>query len=225
MEMASMTLTSTPTLPGVDVIDWDAIGPWTIETPTDSAEGQADLAELRGVPVVAVDNEAQKLSFRWAICELTAGNFDRIAGEFTAEECRELVARYSRYEAINNAWMDAAGLGHDPKNDIYHAKVIPALRRRLAKLERPPIPSRPIAGETRIERIKRLVSVESLASQYTTLKPAGLGKEKGRCPLHEERTASFYVYIESQRWHCFGACAIGGDVIDLAEQLMARGRL
>ena len=37
----------------------------------------------------------------------------------------------------------------------------------------------------------------------------------GKCPIHNERSGSFVVYTASNRWHCFGACSIGGDVIDL----------
>jgi CHC2 zinc finger len=36
-----------------------------------------------------------------------------------------------------------------------------------------------------------------------------------RCPLHEESTPSFKVYVEQNRWHCFGACNAGGSSIDL----------
>jgi DNA primase len=33
--------------------------------------------------------------------------------------------------------------------------------------------------------------------------------------LHDEATASFHVYTETNRWYCFGACAKGGSAIDL----------
>ena len=44
-------------------------------------------------------------------------------------------------------------------------------------------------------------------------------KQRGRhlwacCPLHQERTPSFCVDNEKQRWRCFGACGEGGDVIN-----------
>jgi hypothetical protein len=36
------------------------------------------------------------------------------------------------------------------------------------------------------------------------------------CPLHQEKTPSFTIYPDN-RWHCFGACARGGDVIDFLQ--------
>ena len=83
-----------------------------------------------------------------------------------------------------------------------------------------------VAGSRNLfQAVKQAVSVEELAGRFTQLAPAGSGKLKGRCPLHGERTASFYVYQDSQRWQCFGACASGGDVVELARRLMDLGKL
>jgi hypothetical protein len=38
------------------------------------------------------------------------------------------------------------------------------------------------------------------------------------CPLHSERTASFCVDMEKQRFKCFG-CGVGGDAIDFVMKL------
>ena len=86
---------------------------------------------------------------------------------------------------------------------------------------------RPTVARSRnlFEAVKEAVSVEDLAGRFTVLGPAGSGKLRGRCPLHEERTPSFYVYQDSQRWQCFGACASGGDVVELARRLMDLGKL
>ena len=74
-------------------------------------------------------------------------------------------------------------------------------------------------------QVKAAVSVEALAGRFTTLQQAGQGRLKGRCPLHQERTPSFYIYQERGYWRCYGACARGGDVIALAQELMDLGKL
>ena len=74
-----------------------------------------------------------------------------------------------------------------------------------------------------IAKLKEMDIIE-LASRYTELKPAGLGKLKGCCPIHQERTPSFYIY-DSARWQCYGACASGGDVIELLQRLVNAGAI
>ena len=39
-------------------------------------------------------------------------------------------------------------------------------------------------------------------------------RAKGHCPFHSEKTASFTIYLNQNKWHCFGSCGTGGDVID-----------
>ena len=62
------------------------------------------------------------------------------------------------------------------------------------------------------------------ASHCTNLNPTGPGRWKGLCPIHQEKTPSFYIYSEPWYWHCFGACAQGGDIVDLARELKLVGR-
>lgn len=40
-------------------------------------------------------------------------------------------------------------------------------------------------------------------------------RRKGLCPIHQERTPSFYIDVTKGTFKCFG-CGEGGDVIDLA---------
>lgn len=51
----------------------------------------------------------------------------------------------------------------------------------------------------------------------TDLYTGKLGKKGGKlwgcCPFHDERTASFVVDTERNRWRCFGSCSTGGDSI------------
>jgi DNA primase catalytic core len=70
---------------------------------------------------------------------------------------------------------------------------------------------------TTIDQIKDRLDIIDLANRYTTLERAGSnGRMKGLCPLHQEKTPSFFVFPDSQRWHCFG-CSRGGDLLDLVQ--------
>lgn len=53
---------------------------------------------------------------------------------------------------------------------------------------------------------------------HTQLKQT-MGRWTGRCPLHDEKTASFVIYMQTNTWYCFGACSEGGDVIKLVQRL------
>ena len=62
------------------------------------------------------------------------------------------------------------------------------------------------------DEIKQRIDIVEYISRYTPLKKAGR-QYKGNCPFHTEKTPSFYVYPDQGRWHCYGACSEGGDVI------------
>jgi DNA primase catalytic core len=71
----------------------------------------------------------------------------------------------------------------------------------------------PRIPEPEIERLKSEVSVERLvASSGIELKKSGKDW-LGRCPFHEDDTASLVVTPAKNLWHCFG-CGIGGGPID-----------
>lgn len=64
-----------------------------------------------------------------------------------------------------------------------------------------------------IEEIKsRLDIVDIVSESGVQLRRSGRSYT-GLCPFHSNtRTPSFVVFPETQGWHCFGACAEGGDV-------------
>ena len=65
-----------------------------------------------------------------------------------------------------------------------------------------------------IDLIKQKLDIIDIASEYLKLTKAG-SNHKALCPFHTEKTPSFIVNPERQTWHCFGACGVGGDVIEL----------
>ena len=73
----------------------------------------------------------------------------------------------------------------------------------------------PRIPESEIERVKREVDLAALVrSKGIELKRHGSKDLAGRCPFHEEDTASFIVTPGKNLWHCMG-CGKGGSVIDL----------
>jgi len=71
----------------------------------------------------------------------------------------------------------------------------------------------PRIPEPEIERLKSEVSVERLV-EASGIELKKSGKDwLGRCPFHEDDTASLVVTPAKNLWHCFG-CGIGGGPID-----------
>ena len=69
-------------------------------------------------------------------------------------------------------------------------------------------------AEAEIERLKREISVERLATaKGVELKAHGKDLH-GRCPFHADRTPSLVVTPSTNLWHCLGACQAGGSSID-----------
>jgi DNA primase catalytic core len=67
--------------------------------------------------------------------------------------------------------------------------------------------------ESEIERLKSEVSVERLV-EASGIELKKSGKDRvGRCPFHEDDTASLVVTPAKNLWHCFG-CGVGGGPID-----------
>ena len=61
-----------------------------------------------------------------------------------------------------------------------------------------------------VEEIKLRLDITEYIGRHVNLKKSGRNF-KGLCPFHQEKTPSFYVFPESQNWHCFG-CDRGGDI-------------
>lgn len=79
-----------------------------------------------------------------------------------------------------------------------------------------------ITGKGDISSKLKQLDLLVYASHRTEMQAAGANSWRGRCPIHDEKTASFYVWADPWRWRCFGGCAMGGDIIDLARELRKR---
>lgn len=77
---------------------------------------------------------------------------------------------------------------------------------------------KPYALGKAIQAVKNAVRIEQVAGEYGTFKLAGTGRLLGRCIAsdHTDRTPSFTVFTDTQRFRCFG-CGLHGDVLDLEE--------
>ncbi|HEY9583670.1 MAG TPA: DNA primase [Candidatus Paceibacterota bacterium] len=71
-------------------------------------------------------------------------------------------------------------------------------------------------SSTNIEKIKERLGIEEVVSSYIKLERAGKNL-KGKCPFHNEKTASFFVSPDRGNYHCFG-CGAGGDIFTFVEQ-------
>lgn len=66
-----------------------------------------------------------------------------------------------------------------------------------------------------IELLKSKLDIVDVVGNYVELKRSG-GNFVGRCPFHDEKTASFSVSPTRQFYHCFG-CKAGGDAIKFVQ--------
>jgi DNA primase len=66
------------------------------------------------------------------------------------------------------------------------------------------------------DAVRERADIVELARADTELRKAGI-EWVGRCPFHQERTASFYVNPVKKFYHCHG-CDAGGDVFDYVMQ-------
>ena len=74
--------------------------------------------------------------------------------------------------------------------------------------------------EHKIEEVLERVDLVALVSRHVELKKSGRSY-KGRCPFHEEKSASFYVTPELKRFKCFG-CQAGGDAIAFVQRYLGK---
>ncbi len=74
--------------------------------------------------------------------------------------------------------------------------------------------------EQKIEEVLERVDLVALVGRHVELKKSGRSF-KGRCPFHQEKSASFYVTPELKRFKCFG-CQAGGDAIAFLQRFLGK---
>src|SRR4051812_9987145 len=70
--------------------------------------------------------------------------------------------------------------------------------------------------DTSVDAVKAAAELVAVVEERTSLRKQG-ARLVGRCPFHEERTASFSVNPSLGLYHCFG-CHKGGDVISFVRE-------
>ena len=70
---------------------------------------------------------------------------------------------------------------------------------------------------SQVDEIKSALDIVQVVSETVDLDTRSR-TPKANCPFHAERTPSFVVFPDSGTWRCFGACAVGGDVISFIQK-------
>jgi DNA primase len=68
------------------------------------------------------------------------------------------------------------------------------------------------------DRVRDAVDFVALIEERTELRKSSGANYMGRCPFHEERTASFSVNAQKKMYHCFG-CGVEGDVFRYVQEM------
>lgn len=68
-----------------------------------------------------------------------------------------------------------------------------------------------------VDRVREKVDIVDLLNSYIPLKKAGKNY-KANCPFHSEKTASFMVSPDIQRYRCFG-CEKSGDIFNFVMEM------
>jgi len=69
------------------------------------------------------------------------------------------------------------------------------------------------------DEIKSRIDIVNYVQRFVPSLKKGGRNYKACCPFHNEKTPSFIVNPDKQTWHCFGACAEGGDLFTFAQKM------
>ena len=136
---------------------------------------------------------------------------------FTSKDIDYLVLNFSlrqlRHEH-HNAELQASTASHNEFEDAFYWKDYTealqfAIDIRQSNLPRP----KPTPGRVDLESLKANTDIVAVVERYTELRQSG-SRFTGRCPLHQDKHPSLFVYPDQNSWYCF-QCNQGGDVITL----------
>jgi hypothetical protein len=144
-------------------------------------------------------------------------------------------------------WMWSVGLRSNPddtKATLAEARVAWGMLMYLFPAKDEPCPSMPDDPEPRwwpinapkhiapkmanmtgtlIDRIKQSAPLELVVGLSCNLRGYG-NVLKAKCPLHDEQNGqSLVVWVDQQKWRCFGKCMAHGDVIDWMKMAHGKG--
>jgi len=68
-----------------------------------------------------------------------------------------------------------------------------------------------------VREVVAAANIVDVVSLRTSLRKSSGTRYMGRCPFHEERSASFSVNSDLNLYHCFG-CGKGGDVVTFVRE-------
>ena len=74
--------------------------------------------------------------------------------------------------------------------------------------------------EHKIQEVLERVDLVAVISRHVELKKSGRSF-KGKCPFHQEKSASFHVTPDIRRFKCFG-CQAGGDAIAFIQRYLGK---
>lgn len=74
----------------------------------------------------------------------------------------------------------------------------------------------PKFSEEFLAELQRRADAVQIVGEYVELEQSGRNF-KGKCPFHQDKTPSFYVYPTDNNFHCFG-CGAHGDLINFFER-------
>lgn len=127
-----------------------------------------------------------------------------------------ILAKTRHAQTMEDGWFALAFLKEFEIRELLELKdELARLRRYLPQPTKPKNTNR--IDEDRIQAAKAESILRVIEDSGLTAKKVG-ASYRTLCPYHNEQTPSFYLYLTTNTFHCFG-CQEHGDVIKLVQRL------